>query len=206
MQNFGAKIRQRLGSSKYYLYFCAQIIEIMTKVVVKDKTFVPYITEASIQKEVARVAAEHNRDLAGMNPMFFPVLNGAFIFAADLLRSITEPCEVCFVKLASYAGTKSVGTIREIMGLATDITGRNVVIIEDIIDSGLTVAHMIETLKAHNPATIRVCTLALKPDALKVDVPVDYCCLQIPNDFILGYGMDYDGYGRNLREIYVLES
>ena len=177
----------------------------MTKVVVKDKTFVPFIPEAAIQKEVARVASEINRDMAGKEPLFLPVLNGAFMFAADLLRQVTVPCDMSFIKLASYAGTHSTGVIREVMGLAADITGRDVVIVEDIVDSGLTIARTIETLRKHNPASIKVCTLLMKPAALQVDVHIDYCCMEIPKDFILGYGLDYDGFGRNLREIYVLE-
>ena len=176
----------------------------MTKIIVKDKAFVPFLPEAAIQKEVARVASEIRRDLGGKCPMFLPVLNGSFVFAADLLRHFADDCEVSFIKMASYAGTQSTGCIREVMGLAADITGRHVVIVEDIIDSGLTMAHTLATLRKHNPASIRVCTLMLKPAALRVEVPIDYCCMEIPNDFIVGYGLDYDGFGRNLREIYVL--
>ena len=133
-----------------------------------------------------------------------PVLNGSFIFAADLLREIPIPCEVSFIKLASYQGTCSTGEIREVIGLMQDITGRHVIIVEDIIDSGLTMAHMIETLKQQNPASISVCSMLVKPDALKVKVPIDYCCMEIPNDFIVGFGLDYDGFGRNTRDIYTL--
>ncbi len=178
--------------------------ESMEKLQVKDKTFAISIREAEIQKEVRRVAAEINRDLAGKEPLFLPVLNGAFIFAADLLREVTIPCEVSFIKLASYQGTQTTGAVREVIGLAKDITGRHVVIVEDIIDSGLTMAHMIETLEAHNPASISVCSLLVKPDALKVQVPIHYRCMNIPNDFIVGYGLDYDGFGRNTRDVYTL--
>ncbi len=171
---------------------------------VKDKRFAVSIPEAEIKKHVSRVAAEITRDMDGKKPMFLPVLNGAFVFAADLLREIPIECEVSFIKLASYQGTNSTGQIREVIGLATDITGRHVVIVEDIIDSGLTMAHMIDTLRKHNPASISVCALLLKPDAMKVQVPVDYCCLRIPNDFIIGYGLDYDGLARNTRDIYTL--
>ncbi|MBQ7443602.1 MAG: hypoxanthine phosphoribosyltransferase [Bacteroidaceae bacterium] len=176
----------------------------MTKVIVKDKAFVPFLPEAAVQKEVARVARELTRDLGDKSPLFLPVLNGAFMFTADLLRHFEGACEVCFIKLASYAGTQSTGAVREVIGLAADITGRHVVIVEDIVDSGLTMAHTIATLRKHNPASISVCTLMLKPAALHVEVPIDYCCMEIPNDFIVGYGLDYDGFGRNLREIYVL--
>lgn len=176
----------------------------MEKLQVKDKTFAVSIPAAEIQKQVRRVAAEINRDMAGRKPLFLPVLNGSFIFAADLLREVTIPCEVSFIKLASYQGTHSSGTIREVIGLANDITGRDIIIVEDIIDSGLTMAHMIETLKRHNPATISVCSLLVKPDALKVEIPIHYRCMEIPNDFILGYGLDYDGFGRNTKDIYTL--
>lgn len=176
----------------------------MDVIQVLDKTFRVSIPEAQIQKEVRRVAQEIKQDLDGKEPLFLPVLNGSFIFAADLLREVDIPCEVSFIKLTSYQGTRSTGEIREVIGLAKDITDRHVVIVEDIIDSGLTMAHMIETLKAHNPASIKVCTLLMKPNALKVEVPVDYCCMKIPNDFILGYGLDYDGFGRNTRDIYTV--
>lgn len=176
----------------------------MEKLQVKDKTFAISIPEAELQKEVRRVAAEINRDYEGKEPLFLPVLNGAFMFAADLLREVSVPCEVSFIKLASYQGTQTTGAIREVIGLAKDITGRHVVIVEDIIDSGLTMAHMIETLEAHNPASIAVCSCLVKPAALKVQVPIDYRCMDIPNDFIVGYGLDYDGFGRNTRDIYTL--
>jgi len=176
----------------------------MEKLQVKDKTFAVSIPEAQILEAVKRVAGEINRDFDGKEPLFLPVLNGAFMFAADLLKEITIPCEVSFIKLASYQGTQTSGTIREVIGLAKDITGRHVIIVEDIIDSGLTMAHMIETLAAHNPASIAVCSCLVKPDALKVQIPIDYRCIDIPNDFIVGYGLDYDGFGRNTRDIYTL--
>lgn len=176
----------------------------MKKLQVKDKSFAVSIPEAKILEQVRRVAGEITRDMEGKDPLFLPVLNGAFMFAADLLREVTIPCEISFIKLASYAGTHSTGAIREVIGLAKDITGRHVVIVEDIIDSGLTMAHMIETLEKHNPASISVCALLVKPDALKVEVPIHYRCMDIPNDFIVGYGLDYDGFGRNTRDIYTL--
>ena len=176
----------------------------MKELQVKDKKFAVSIPEAELQKEIRRVAAETTKDMQGKDPIFMPVLNGSFIFAADLLREIPIPCEVSFIKLASYQGTCSTGEIREVIGLMQDITGRHVIIVEDIIDSGLTMAHMIETLKQQNPASISVCSMLVKPDALKVKVPIDYCCMEIPNDFIVGFGLDYDGFGRNTRDIYTL--
>lgn len=176
----------------------------METIQVKDKTFRISIPEAEILKQVARVAAEINRDYAGQQPVFLAVLNGSFIFAADLLREITLPCEISFVKLASYEGVSTTGTIREIMGLNIDVTGRPVIIVEDIVDTGLTMAHMLETLRKHNPSSIDICTLLLKPEKLKVNLDVRYCALQIPNEFILGYGLDYDQQGRNTRDIYTV--
>lgn len=176
----------------------------MEKLQVKDKSFVVSIPEAEIQRQVRRVAAEITRDMEGKHPLFLPVLNGSFIFAADLLREVPIPCEVSFIKLASYQGTQSSGEIREVIGLNADITGRHVIIVEDIIDSGLTMAHMIETLQTHNPATISVCSLLVKPESMKVEVPIHYKCMEIPSDFIVGYGLDYDGDGRNTRDIYTL--
>lgn len=178
----------------------------MKELQVKDKRFAVSIPEAELQKEIRRVAAEITKDMQGKEPLFMPVLNGSFIFAADLLRQIPIPCEVSFIKLASYQGTQSTGEIREVIGLTQDITGRHVIIVEDIIDSGLTMAHMIDTLQRQNPASISVCSMLVKPDALKVKVPIAYCCMEIPNDFIVGFGLDYDGFGRNTRDIYTLIS
>ena len=176
----------------------------MKRIQVKDKTFEVSIPAAALAREVQRVATEITRDYAGREPLFLPVLNGSFIFAADLLREVDLPCEISFIKLASYQGTQSTGEIREVIGLAQDITGRDVIIVEDIIDSGLTMAHMIETLQRHNPASIRVCSLLVKPAALKVEIPIDYRAMDIPNDFIVGYGLDFDGFGRNTKDIYTL--
>ena len=171
---------------------------------VRDKQFAVSIPEEKIREQVKRVAAEINRDYAGQHPIFLAVLNGSFIFAADLLREVTLPCEISFVRLASYEGMGSTGEIREIMGLNVDITGRPVIVVEDIVDTGLTMAHMLETLRKQNPANIDICTLLLKPGKLQVNLDIRYCCMEIPNDFIVGYGLDYDGYGRNTKDIYTL--
>ena len=178
----------------------------MKQIKVKDKNFEVSIPAETLHREIVRVASEINRDYEGREPIFLPVLNGSFIFAADLLREVCLPCEISFIKLASYQGTQSTGTIREVIGLAQDITGRDVIIVEDIIDSGLTMAHMIETLQKHNPASIKVCSLLVKPAALKVQIPIHYRAMDIPNDFIVGYGLDYDGFGRNTKDIYTLIS
>ena len=175
-----------------------------SKMKVLDKEFRVSIPEAEILKQVARVASEINRDYEGESPVFLAVLNGSFMFAADLLREITLPCEIHFVKLASYEGVNSTGKIHEILGLSVDITNRPVIIVEDIVDTGLTMAHMLETLEKHNPKSVNICTLLLKPEKLKVALDIKYRALEIPNDFILGYGLDYDQLGRNTRDIYTV--
>ena len=174
------------------------------KIQVKDKAFAVSIPQEKIIAEVKRVAVEINRDYAGQEPVFLAVLNGSFVFAADLLREVTIPCEISFVRLASYQGVSTTGEIREIMGLSVDVTNRPVIIVEDIVDTGLTMAHMLDTLKHHNPKSVDICTLLLKPGKLQVDLDIRYCCMEIPNDFIVGYGLDYDGYGRNTKDIYTL--
>lgn len=171
---------------------------------VKDKEFAVSIPEREILSQVARVAAEINRDYAGQEPVFLVVLNGSFIFAADLLREVTLPCEIAFVKMTSYQGTSSTGTVREIMGLNVDVTNRPVIIVEDIVDTGFTMAHMLELLKLHHPQSVNICSLLVKPGKLQVDLDIRYRCLEIPNDFIVGYGLDYDQQGRNTRDIYTV--
>ena len=176
----------------------------MDTIKVKDKEFVISIPEEKILCEIDRLAAQLNSDLAGKNPLFLCVLNGSFMFAADLFRRINIPAEISFVKLASYEGTSSTGVIKEIIGLSEDVTGRTIVIVEDIIDTGCTMQKLLENLGARAPESIHVCTLLLKPEKLKVPLDVEYVALEIPNDFIVGYGLDYDGYGRNLRDIYTV--
>lgn len=176
----------------------------METIRIKDKQFKTFITEEQILKEVARVGEEINRDLADANPLFVSVLNGSFMFTADLMKHVSVPCEISFVKLASYAGTSSTGKVKELVGLNDDITGRTIVVVEDIIDTGLTMERLIETLKARNPKEIRIATLLVKPDKLKVDLDINYIAMSIPNDFIVGYGLDYDGLGRNYRDIYTV--
>lgn len=171
---------------------------------IKDKTFRTSIPEAEILKRVKAVADKINADMAGKNPLLLAVLNGSFIFDADLMRMITIPCEISFVKLASYQGTTSTGQIKEVIGINEDLTGRTVIIVEDIVETGHTIKRMIESLGTRNPESIHICTLLLKPDRLKVPLNVEYVAMEIPNDFILGYGLDYDQQGRNLRDIYTI--
>ena len=176
----------------------------MSVIQIKDKRFKTFIPEEQIMKEVARVADEINRDLSGTNPLFISVLNGSFMFTADLMKHLTMPCEVSFVKLASYEGTSSTGKVKELVGLGDGITGRTVVIVEDIVDTGLTMKQLVETLRARGPKDIKIATLLVKPDKLKVELDINYVAMNIPNDFIVGYGLDYDGLGRNYRDIYTV--
>jgi hypoxanthine phosphoribosyltransferase len=176
----------------------------MSEVKIKDKTFRLFISEAEIKERVKAVAERINRDMEGKNPLFLAVLNGSFVFAADLMRLITVPCEISFVKLASYAGITSTGKVTEVIGINEDLSGRHVIIVEDIVDTGLTMQRMIETLGTRQPASVSVCTLLLKPDKLKVELNIDYAAMEIPNEFIVGYGLDYDQQGRNLPDIYTV--
>ena len=176
----------------------------MSTIKIHDKVFKTSYSEAEILQHVKAVADRLNKDMEGKNPLFLAVLNGSFIFAADLMRMITIPCEISFVKLASYQGTLSTGKVKEVIGINEDITGRTVVIIEDIVESGLTMKRMIDTLGTRNPESVHICTLLLKPEKLEVDLNVEYAAMEIPNDFIVGYGLDYNQQGRNLREIYTL--
>jgi hypoxanthine phosphoribosyltransferase len=176
----------------------------MSIVKIKDKTFKTSIPEAEILEKVRIVADKINKDMEGKNPLLLAVLNGSFVFASDLMRMITIPCEISFVKLASYQGITSTGKIKEVIGINEDLTGRNIIIVEDIVETGLTMKRMIETLGTRGPASIHICTLLLKPDRLKVPLNIEYTAMEIPNDFIVGYGLDYDQQGRNLRDIYTL--
>ncbi|WP_337468642.1 hypoxanthine phosphoribosyltransferase [Hallella sp.] len=176
----------------------------MSIVKVKDKTFRTFIPEAEIQQRVKAVADKLNEDLKDKNPLFLAVLNGSFVFAADLMRMITIPCEISFVKLASYQGTVSSGKIKEVIGINEDLKGRTVVIVEDIVDTGFTMKRMLEQLGTRDPESLHICTLLVKPGKLQVPLNIEYAAMEIPNDFIVGYGLDYDQQGRNLRDIYTI--
>ncbi len=176
----------------------------MKTVQVKDKTFAVSIPEAEIIRRINELGANISRDLDGKKPLFLAVLNGSFMFAADLLKAVNIPCEISFVRMASYEGTSSTGTVRELIGLNEDIEGRTIVIVEDIIDSGLTMKALLDMLSDKRPAEVRIASLLVKPESLKVSLDIPYCCFSIPNDFIVGYGLDYDGEGRNLRDIYTV--
>lgn len=176
----------------------------MSVVQILDKKFKTSIPAPEIKERVKAVAERINNDLKDKNPLFLAVLNGSFIFAADLMREITIPCEISFVKLASYQGTTSTGKITEVIGINEDLSGRCIVIVEDIVDTGLTMKRMLETLGTRSPAEIHICTLLVKPDKLQVDLDIEYAAMKIPNDFIVGYGLDYNQQGRNLPDIYTV--
>lgn len=176
----------------------------MDKITIHDKKFRISYPEAEIMKHIKAVADRINKDMKDKNPLFLAVLNGSFVFAADLMRLITIPCEISFVKLASYQGTMSTGKIKEVIGINEDISGRTVIILEDIVESGLTIKRMIDSLGTRNPKSIHICTLLLKPEKLTVNLNIEYVAMEIPNDFIVGYGLDYNQQGRNLRDIYTL--
>jgi hypoxanthine phosphoribosyltransferase len=174
----------------------------MKEVQLKDKRFRIDISGDKIMEQVERVASEINRDLKGKKPLFLVVLNGAFMFAADLLKNIDIDCEVSFVKLASYQGTSSTEKVKELIGLNEDLTGRVVVVVEDIVDTGFTMENIITDLLRLKATEVHVATLLFKPEAFQKKFKIDYIGLSIPNDFIVGYGLDYDGLGRNLKDIY----
>ena len=170
----------------------------------KDKTFKEYISATQIREVIHDLAKEMTADLKDSNPLFLAVLNGSFIFAADLFREFEFDCEICFVKLASYSGTTSKGKVDNVIGLNKDINGRTVVVLEDIVDTGDTVAHLLDILTQHEPRAVKFATLLYKPETYKKNIKLDYVGIKVPADFLIGYGLDYDGLGRNLKGIYVL--
>lgn len=167
-----------------------------------DLEFEPFINEAEINAAIDRVAADLNRDLAGQNPVFLAVLNGAFMFASEIVKRFEGDCEVSFVKLGSYEGTESSGKVRTILGLDQDLKDRKVILLEDIVDTGNTLIEIDKMLKKAGAESYQVVTLFYKPEAYDKDIPLAYIGLEIPNKFIVGYGLDYDGLGRNLTQVY----
>jgi hypoxanthine phosphoribosyltransferase len=178
----------------------------MKNVRLKDLEFKLCYTSEDIQSDIDVLSSKLNHDFKNTNTpiLFLSILNGAFMFTADLMKRIQFPCEISFIRLASYEGTSSTGTIREIIGLTDIIEGRTVIILEDIVDTGLTLQKLHEGLTKRNPAQILIATLLFKPDAYKGSIKIDYIGKSIPNDFIVGYGLDYDGLGRNLPDIYTI--
>jgi hypoxanthine phosphoribosyltransferase len=175
----------------------------MKRVKLHDREFEMAIRHDEIQTAIGLVAQQIREDMKNEPvPVFLSVLNGAFMFTSDLLKQMDFNCEVTFVKLASYSGSGSTGKVTELLGLNTDLSGRSVIIVEDIVDTGHTLVALVEALKKHHPKQIKVATFLLKPESYKKDIPIDYAGIRIPNDFIVGYGLDYDQLGRNLRNIY----
>ena len=171
---------------------------------VNKKKFTPFITAQQINEQINILAAELNRDYEGKRPLFIAILNGSFMFAADLFKSVTIEAEICFIKLASYKGTTSTGNVITSIGLDEPLNGRHVIIIEDIVDTGKTLSEFLPQLFNQQPASLKIATLLHKPDALVYPVKIDYLGFNVPNKFLLGYGLDFDGLGRNLKEIYQL--
>lgn len=174
----------------------------MSLIKVHDKTFGPFLSEEEIQEKVKKIAESINTDYVGLRPMFIVILNGSFMFAADLFKHLTVNAEICFIKLASYKGTTSSGQVITAIGLDIDIIGKDIIILEDIVDTGKTLNDFLPKLLHHQPASMKIAALLHKPEAMKFPIRIDYLGFSIPNKFVVGYGLDYDGLGRNLREIY----
>ena len=178
----------------------------MSTIQVLDKTFEPYLKEAAIQEKITELAGQLNLAYADKRPLFLSVLNGAFLFTADLFKQITIEAEVIFIKLASYKGTSSTGNVITAIGLDINVKDRHIIILEDIIDTGKTLHHYLPQLENMQPASVKIAVLLNKKEALQYPVKVDYTCFDIPNKFVVGYGLDYDGLGRNSRDIYQLKA
>ncbi len=175
----------------------------MKSVQLHDKTFDEFIPAQEIQQAISRLAARINADYRERpKPLFLGVLNGSFMFMADLVKQIDFDCEISFVKLASYAGTRSTGRITELIGLTDNLRDRHIIVVEDIVDTGQSIEHLLRSLVGHQPASIEIATMLFKPEAYKKEIEVKYSAIDIPNDFIVGYGLDYDQLGRNLPDIY----
>lgn len=172
---------------------------------VHNRVFVPYLSAKEIEEQVARLALELKRDYAGKTPLFIAILNGSFIFAADLFKHLDFEAEICFIKLASYKGTKSTGQVISAIGLDVDVKNREVVIIEDIVDTGRTLTSFLPQIKNQHPLGLKLCVLLHKPEAMQVPLNIDYLGFTIPNKFVLGYGLDFDGLGRNIPELLQLQ-
>jgi hypoxanthine phosphoribosyltransferase len=178
----------------------------MSTIQVLDKTFEPYLKEAAIQEKITELAGQLNADYAGKRPLFLSVLNGSFLFTADLFKQITIEAEVSFIKLASYKGTSSTGNVITAIGLDINVKGRHILFLEDIIDTGKTLHHYLPQLESMQPASVKIAVLLNKKEALQFPVQIDYACFEIPNKFVVGYGLDYDGLGRNSKDIYQLQA
>ncbi|MEX0636679.1 MAG: hypoxanthine phosphoribosyltransferase [Ferruginibacter sp.] len=177
----------------------------MSLITVKDKNFVPYLTAADINEQIKRLWKEINRDYAGKKPLFIAILNGSFMFASDLFKELDCEPEICFIKLASYKGTRSTGNVITSIGLDESLKERHIVILEDIVDTGKTLSEFLPQLLDQQHASVKIVALLHKPEALQHHIDIDYLGFEVPNKFLLGYGLDYDGLARNLKEIYRLD-
>lgn len=178
----------------------------MSVVKIHGRSFIPYILHDDIQKEISRMAEEINRDYDGQTPLFISILNGAFMFTSDLFKNISIDAQISFIKLASYKGTSSTGQVITSIGLDESIKGRHVIVLEDIVDTGKTLYTFLPQLLDQQPMSVKVASLLHKPDALEHDIAINYLGFSVPNKFLLGYGLDYDGLGRNLKDIYQLQN
>ena len=171
---------------------------------IKEKSFEVSIPNEEIQQKVKALAEKMNKDYAGKNPVFVCILNGAFVFMADLVRYLDFQPDIVFAKYSSYEGMNTTGKVKEVLGVSVDLEGKDVVLVEDIIDTGITMSHVLPIFQAKGVASVKIATMLMKPEKLKCNIKVDYCAMEIPNDFIVGYGLDYDGLGRNYKDIYTV--
>ncbi|GAB3923767.1 hypoxanthine phosphoribosyltransferase [Larkinella terrae] len=172
---------------------------------IKDKRFVPFIDQNTLKNRIVQLAEQINQDYRDKEPLLVVVLNGAFIFAAELMTQLTIPCRVTFIRVSSYQQTTSTGVVKQVLGLSESLEGQDVILIEDIIDTGLTIQNVSRHLLEQKPASLEIATLLFKPEALKVEVAIKYVGFEIQNQFVVGYGLDYDGFGRNAKEILILD-
>lgn len=178
----------------------------MSEIQIKDLTFVPYINETDLQQLISDVAQKINADYKGKEILFVGVLNGVFMFASDLMKRIDLKCQISFVKLSSYDGTETTGKVKELFGLTESVEGKHVIILEDIVDTGITIDGLYNDLMKQKTASLEICTLLFKPEKYTKGVPIKYIAKSVPNEFVVGYGLDYDGFGRNIPSIYQLKA
>lgn len=177
----------------------------MNSITVRDKEFVSYLTDNQIQQRVAELAAIIEVDYKDKNPLFIGVLNGSFMFVADLMKNLSIECEIAFIRLSSYSGMESTGSVKQVLGLQDNVFDRHIVLLEDIVDSGLTMEQTVAFFEDRGPKSIEISTLLFKPESLEKDLSIKYVGFEIPEKFVVGYGLDYDGHGRNLKDIYQLK-
>lgn len=178
----------------------------MQEISIHDKKFGPFLSEEEIQRTITGLAERIKKDYAGKRPVFIVVLNGAFLFAADLFKKFKGDAEISFIRVSSYAGTSTTGQVKEILGFDAQLTGRDLIIVEDIVDTGITLEMLINKAKEIQPSSLKTATLLFKPEACTKDVKPDYIGFEVANDFLVGYGLDYNGLGRNLNSIYKLSN